>query len=109
MRRVAGRAPGHEQAGRAAGWAAAAVVVWAVANAALPSGVPFGVILWGAVLGSLSALTAMGIVLVYRSSRVINFAQADIGGLAAAVAVVMVTGWHVSYFLALPIGLGVAL
>ena len=109
MRRAADRGPGGQPAARIVGWGVAALILWGVANAALPSGVPAGVILWGAVLGALSSLTAMGIVLVYRSSRIINFAQADIGGLAAAIAVVMVTGWHVSYFLALPIGLAAAL
>ncbi|MHB1924697.1 MAG: ABC transporter permease subunit, partial [Acidimicrobiales bacterium] len=109
VRRAADRGPGGQPAARLVGWGAAALVLWGISNALLPSGVPAGVILWGAVLGALSSLTAMGIVLVYRSSRIINFAQADIGGLAAAVAVVMVTGWHVSYFLALPIGLATAL
>ena len=37
----------------------------------------------GVVLGSLTGLTAMGLVLVYRASRVVNFAQAEFGGLAA--------------------------
>ncbi len=82
---------------------------WAVAGALLPNGLPFGVVLLGLVLGGLSALTAMGLVIVYRSARIINFAQAEIGGLSAAVAVVMVTGSHLPYFAALPVGLVVAL
>jgi ABC-type branched-subunit amino acid transport system ATPase component/ABC-type branched-subunit amino acid transport system permease subunit len=88
---------------------AAVVLVWAVTGAVLPEGVPFGVILLGLVIGGLNALTAMGLVLIYRSSRIINFAQVEIGGLAATVAQVMVRGWHQSYFLAVPIGLVVAL
>ena len=43
--------------------------------------------LLGVVLGSLTALTAMGIVLVHRSSRIVNFAQGEIGGLSASEAV----------------------
>ncbi|MHB1923471.1 MAG: ABC transporter permease subunit [Acidimicrobiales bacterium] len=85
------------------------VAGWAVAGALLPNGLPFGVVLLGLVLGGLSALTAMGLVIVYRSARIINFAQAEIGGLSAAVAVVMVTGSHLPYFAALPVGLVVAL
>ena len=81
------------------------VVAWAVAATALPDGLPFGIVLLGIVLGSLSALTALGLVLVWRGSRVINFAQAEIGGLAAAVAVVMVAGYRMPYFLALLAGL----
>src|SRR5581483_4435400 len=48
---------------------------------------------------------AMGIVLIYRATRAINFAQAEIGGLAAAIAVVMVTGSGLPYGLAVPLGL----
>ncbi|MBV8162263.1 MAG: ATP-binding cassette domain-containing protein [Acidimicrobiia bacterium] len=87
----------------------AVLLTWVVAGALLPSGLPFGVIVLGLVLGGLFALTAMGLVLVYRSSRIINFAQVEIGGLAATVAQVMVRGWHQSYFLAVPIGILVAL
>lgn len=86
-----------------------AAVAFLVLGRLLPSGLPFGVVLLGLVLGSLNALTALGLVLIYRATRVINFAQASIGGLASAVAVVMVTGWHVPYFVALPVGLVAAL
>src|SRR5436190_12248334 len=94
---------------RAALGAAAVLVVWVIAGALLPSGLPFGVILLGLVLGGLYGLTAMGLVVIYRSSRIINFAQVEIGVLAATVAQVMVRGWHESYFLAVPIGIVVAL
>ena len=96
------------RAGRAAAISAAALLVWIVTGALLPSGLPFGVVLLGLVLGGLYGLTAMGLVLIYRSSRIINFAQVEIGGLAATVAQVMVRGWHQSYFLAVPIGIAVA-
>ncbi len=95
--------------GRAVAITVTVLVVWAIAGAVLPSGLPFGVILLGLVLGGLYGLTAMGLVLVYRSSRIINFAQVEIGGLAAVVAQVMVRGWNQSYFLAVPIGIAVAL
>jgi ABC-type branched-subunit amino acid transport system ATPase component/ABC-type branched-subunit amino acid transport system permease subunit len=49
----------------------------------------------GFVNGLSIALTAMGIVLIYRSSRVINFAVGDLGVPAAALLAVMVgkSGW----------------
>src|SRR3954470_12527223 len=94
---------------RAAAVTVGVLLAWAVAGALLPSGLPFGVILLGLVLGGLYGLTAMGLVLIYRSSRIINFAQVEIGVLAATVAQVMVRGWHQSYFLAVPIGIAVAL
>lgn len=80
---------------------------WAGA-ALLPNGLPFGIVLLGVVYGALSSLTALGLVLIYRSARVINFAQAEIGGLAAAVAIVMVAGWGLPYALAVPVGLAAA-
>jgi ABC-type branched-subunit amino acid transport system ATPase component/ABC-type branched-subunit amino acid transport system permease subunit len=89
--------------------AAAVAVVWVAAAQLLPAGLPFGIVLYGVVLGALDALTAIGLVLVYRAARVVNFAQADMGGLAAAVAVVLVTGAHVPYFAAVPLGLGAGL
>src|SRR6476661_1878707 len=94
---------------RAALIAVSTVVLWIIAGTLLPNGLPFGVVLLGLVLGGLTSLTAMGLVLIYRSSRIINFAQVEIGGFAAVAAQVMVRGWGVSYFIALPIGLGVAL
>ena len=47
--------------------------------------------------------------LVYRAARIINFAQAEIGGLAAGVVTVAVAGLDVPYFAALGLGLVVAL
>ncbi|MCL4423201.1 MAG: ATP-binding cassette domain-containing protein [Actinobacteria bacterium] len=89
-------------------WLAAALAglaALAIASATLPNGLPVGVILLGVVLGALSSLTAMGLVLIYRSARVVNFAQVEIGGLAATVAVILVAGVGLPYFAALPIGL----
>ena len=85
------------------------LVAWPVAAALLPNGLPLGIVVLGLVLGSLNALTAIGLVLVYRSSRIINFAQAEIGGLAASVAVIMVVGYRLPYLVALPVGLVTAL
>ncbi|HVT77486.1 MAG TPA: hypothetical protein VHD87_10680, partial [Acidimicrobiales bacterium] len=87
---------------------AATLVALLAAAVLLPKGLPFGVVLYGLVLGALSSLTAMGLVIVYRSARIINFAQAEIGGLAASAAVIVVVAQHHSYWLALPVGLAVA-
>jgi ABC-type branched-subunit amino acid transport system ATPase component/ABC-type branched-subunit amino acid transport system permease subunit len=81
------------------------VALFFVAGALLPNGLPVGIVLLGVVLGGLQALTAMGIVLVYRATRAINFAQAEIGALAAGVATVLIAGWGLPYFAALPLGL----
>ena len=99
----------ESRAGRALLVGGGLVIAFFLAGSLLPNGMPLGIVLYGLVLGSLTGLTAMGLVLIYRSSRIINFAQVEIGGLAATVAIVMVTGWHVPYFVALPIGLATAI
>jgi ABC-type branched-subunit amino acid transport system ATPase component/ABC-type branched-subunit amino acid transport system permease subunit len=59
----------------------------------------------GVIGGLITGLVAMGIVLVYRSSRVINFAVGNMGVPATALFAVMVAvgGWP--YWVALPIAL----
>ena len=42
--------------------------------------VPFGILVKGAVIGGLYSMIAVGIALVYRANRIINFAQGDMGG-----------------------------
>ena len=61
-------------------WAGGALVLWAVLARLLAKGLPPGIVLFGVVYGSLYALTAIGIVLVYRADRIINFAQAQLSG-----------------------------
>ncbi|HET9730026.1 MAG TPA: branched-chain amino acid ABC transporter permease/ATP-binding protein [Acidimicrobiia bacterium] len=55
----------------------------------------------GVVDGLTIAVMAMGIVLVYRSSRVINFAAGELGVPSAALLAIMVANDHVPYWLAL--------
>ena len=52
--------------------------------------------------GSRYGIMAVGVVLIYRSSRIINLAIAEMGGLAAAVLAFLVINHHVSYWVALP-------
>jgi ABC-type branched-subunit amino acid transport system ATPase component/ABC-type branched-subunit amino acid transport system permease subunit len=92
-----------------AGWAVLVVALALAGELALPKGINAGAVALGVVFGCLDALVAMGLVLVFRSSRVINFAQASFGGLAAAVMVLMVVGWHVPFLAAVPVALVLAL
>ncbi len=64
------------------------------------------VVFKGFVYGLTYSLIAMGIVLVYRSSRVINFAVADLGVPAAAVLAIFVAKSHWPYFPSLVLALG---
>jgi len=85
------------------------VVLWVVLRGLAPNGLPLGVAVLGVVLGSLTGLTAMGLVLVYRASRVVNFAQAEFGGLAATVAVVLTQGTGLPLWAGMLLGLVAAL
>jgi len=87
----------------------AVLVVWVALRSLAPNGLPLGVAMLGVVLGSLTGLTAMGLVLVYRASRVVNFAQAEFGGLAATVAVVLTQGTGLPLWAGMLLGLLAAL
>ncbi len=62
-------------AARVAVWAVGLGVLWLVLGALLPSGMPLGVVLSGAIIGSATGLTAVGLILIWRANRVINFAN----------------------------------
>ncbi|MHB1787092.1 MAG: branched-chain amino acid ABC transporter permease, partial [Acidimicrobiales bacterium] len=64
---------------------------------------PIGIILLGVVYGSVTALGAMGIILIYRANRFINFAQGALGSLVGVLAIGMVKVHGVPYFVALPL------
>ena len=70
---------------------------------------PFPIVFLGLVLGSLSALVAMGLVLIYRANRIVNFAQGDLGGLAAVLAASLIVGSHWNFWPAAFVGLLCAL
>jgi branched-chain amino acid transport system permease protein len=47
------------------------------------NGTPAAILFFGGVTGLINALTAVGIILIYRTNRIINFAQAAIGAAGA--------------------------
>ena len=57
---------------------------------------PLSILFLGAVTGSLSALVAMGIVLIYRANRIVNFAQGSLGAVASVLAASLIVsrGWN---------------
>jgi ABC-type branched-subunit amino acid transport system ATPase component/ABC-type branched-subunit amino acid transport system permease subunit len=79
---------------------------------------PAGVVVQGVIIGALTALVSFGIALIYRSNRVINFAQADLGVVPAALAIMLIVpqtgtlgengGPRLSYWVAMPLALVVA-
>lgn len=89
-------------------YAVAPFLAWPVLAAVLPHGAPAGVVLSGAVFGAINSLVAMSIVLVWRANRVINFAAAEFGSVAAVVAIELHIQQHVNYFLSVGAGLASA-
>jgi ABC-type branched-subunit amino acid transport system ATPase component/ABC-type branched-subunit amino acid transport system permease subunit len=67
------------------------------------SPVPRGVFLQGAAIGTLYALVAMGLILVYRANRVISFAQAQLGAVPASLALLLMVRKGLPYPLAIGI------
>ncbi len=62
----------------------------------------------GLATGLVFALLATGLVLVYRSSGIINFAHAELGLVASAMVELLVTRGHVPYWMTFPAALGTA-
>lgn len=83
-------------------------LLWLIAYFTLPNKMPVGTVLDGAIIGALTGMTAMGLVLIYKSARIINFAQAELGGVASTAAVVLVLGSHLNYYEAVLIGIASA-
>jgi branched-chain amino acid transport system permease protein len=75
-----------------------AVGLWAFLDNWLDRGLPLGIVALGAVSGLLYAINAIGLVLIYRANRVINFAQAEFGSVAAVLAIQFSLQWHVPFF-----------
>src|SRR5437016_7038170 len=87
----------------------AVVLGWLGVSAVLPKGAPLGVVLTGAVFGTATALLAMGLILIYRATRIVNFAQVGLGGVGGILAVNLFLhqGWP--YFLCLALGVVVGI
>jgi ABC-type branched-subunit amino acid transport system ATPase component/ABC-type branched-subunit amino acid transport system permease subunit len=79
--------------------------------ASLAAHLPLQTVLTGAITGMTYGIMAVGVVLIYRSTRVINFAIAEMGGFTAAILSRMVINWHVNYWVAFVacIGIGAAI
>src|SRR4051812_1406767 len=65
--------------------------------------IPAYIFLLGIVFGALYALIGMGLILVYRANRIINFAQAQLGSVPAVVALLLIAKRGLPWIIALPI------
>jgi ABC-type branched-subunit amino acid transport system ATPase component/ABC-type branched-subunit amino acid transport system permease subunit len=97
-------------------WTGVGVVVLVIAKIVLAvldahqvvqASTPFPVILLGTIVGMTYGLLAVGLVLIYRTNRIINFAHGQIGAFASAFFGLAAVQWHIPYWVAFPIALGV--
>lgn len=69
---------------------------------------PWAIVVTGLASGIAYGLLGVGLVLVHRSSKFINFSHSQIGAFGAAIMAILVTEQGVPYWLALPAGMAVA-
>jgi ABC-type branched-subunit amino acid transport system permease subunit len=69
---------------------------------------PSGVVLQGLIVGLSYGLLAVGLVLVYRTNRVLNFAQGQIGVIGAVFLVKLTADFKFNYWFALVLSIGLA-
>jgi branched-chain amino acid transport system permease protein len=90
---------------------AALVVVYAVGywlpGSPLPDKMPWGVITQGVIFGTSYGLLAMGLILIYRTTRIVNFAFGAMGAMPGALTVALFTGQGWNYWVAIALGLAV--
>ncbi|HKE73790.1 MAG TPA: ATP-binding cassette domain-containing protein [Acidimicrobiales bacterium] len=86
--------------GIAVALAAAVVVGMAIA----PDTFPVGIVARGALFGAATGLIAVGLVLTYRTTCVINFAYGAMGTIGGALAVTLTVGKHWNWALAAFVG-----
>ncbi len=67
--------------------------------------IPLPVVVLGAIIGTTYGLLAVGLVLVYRTNRIINFAHGQMGVFGAAIFFTANRRWHIPYYAALPLAL----
>ena len=91
--------------------AAALPSVWPVAAAVLPNGAPVGIVVQGIVLGTANGLLAIGLILIYRTNRIVNFAYGSLGSVAGlfGVQLYLKSGWNYFAAMGLAVGLGLIL
>lgn len=69
---------------------------------------PLGVFVRGVLVGGVTALIALGMALIYRSNRIVNFAQGDLGAAPAVLVFLLLTEWGWPYPIAVAAGAAAA-
>lgn len=76
----------------------AAIIGWPLLAVVLPRGAPLGVVVLGLIFGSVYGLLALGLVLVYRANRIINFAYGGMGAVSGIFAVSLYVQGHLGWW-----------
>jgi branched-chain amino acid transport system permease protein len=71
--------------------------------------VPMGIWVQGVTVGLLGSLIALGMALIYRANRILNFSQGELGVAPAMLSVILIQSFAWNYFLGLTVGLFAAL
>ena len=89
--------------------AAVLLAAWPLAAAVLPHGAPVGIVVQGIVLGTANGLLAIGLILIYRTNRIVNFAYGSLGSVAGLLGVELYLQKHWNYFAAMGVSLALGL
>jgi ABC-type branched-subunit amino acid transport system ATPase component/ABC-type branched-subunit amino acid transport system permease subunit len=85
---------------------APAVLVLVAQQVLFPA--PAAIVVRGLIIGGLTALVALGMALIYRANRIVNFAQADLGFAPTVLAFLLLTEADLPYPVAVLVGLAAA-
>jgi branched-chain amino acid transport system permease protein len=106
---LADRPPAQRRTILGAAAVVAVLALWALSALIWPGTAPLGVVLQGAVFGTVTGLLAIGLVLIYRTNKIINFAYGAMGGVGGVLSVMMFVEKHVNYFVSMACGFVAAL
>jgi branched-chain amino acid transport system permease protein len=80
-----------------------ATLYW-VPGCPLPDWVPWGVVAQGVIFGTSYGLLAMGLILIYRTTRIVNFAYGAMGAMPGAVTIGLFLSKDWNYWVAIAMG-----
>ncbi|MFV0318195.1 MAG: ABC transporter permease subunit [Microthrixaceae bacterium] len=85
-------------------WLVAAVALWVVVSTFLTTSA--ALVIHGASIGALYGILAVGLILIYRTHRVINFAAAGIGAAPAVLGLILITSKGAPFALGAVVAIG---
>jgi branched-chain amino acid transport system permease protein len=92
-----------------AGASVLVIAAWLISGRIWVNSAPLGLILIGVVFGTVTGLLAIGLVLIYRTNKIINFAYGAMGGVGGVLSVMMFTEGEINYYVSMIMGVVAAL